>query len=641
MHWFRVDDGWNYEDVFGRRWRLELTRPGGGGIEACVHQVAELRSLIEGAFFDAMRRDNRALALVLDIHAVTTREILRTCALGRWGDAQGLRLLEERVGRPLLWAMRMGALTLGRQAPVVWSPVEPAADTQPDPVEPTPEQTTWFELLLVDEVGAPITGIDMAFAAGGVRRIVSTDASGIARCDDVEVSAATASVASLAQLRDALRARWSTARAASPPMGPRVTSRELDGAEASLTLQSEELVTLVIMPSFHCHEISGAHFDFGRSFVRREALGALANLAEGLRGDIERRAMIWGHSDHAGTDLVNKELSERRAKALHALFTHDAAAWEELFSGTADGPAWKEKWGVLEAQHMLNALGVTDDSGRALQETGVRDAGTKVGIARFRTGDYPDRPAEQVLLPGAPRLGLDGRRELFLAYAKRISRTAIAPERFSKIGSASYMGCGEFNPLSISAQDVESRRAVVFVFDPAAAPTNLPCQLRSVGPCHSVCSAPAKQADPDGKPPYRCPIYQEVARRCPCQGGLDVSHDLVLQFPISLREADELSHVYVLESEDGTIRHQRTLASDARANERMRAELCFEHLPENHAYRLSCSQEGEDYVLIESETLAQIRRRFGSADAAVLDAVAIAAWLATTQEPALEEEDDT
>jgi len=52
--------------------------------------------------------------------------------------------------------------------------------------------------------------------------------------------------------------------------------------------------------------------------------------------DDGRQGMIFGHTDVSGEAPLNKELSERRAKAVYALLTHDADAWEELFMGGGD-----------------------------------------------------------------------------------------------------------------------------------------------------------------------------------------------------------------------------------------------------------------------------------------------------------------
>jgi hypothetical protein len=76
------------------------------------------------------------------------------------------------------------------------------------------------------------------------------------------------------------------------------------------------------------------------------------------------------------------------------------------------------------------------------------------------------------------------------------------------------MGCGEYNPLLASAKDAGSRRTVLFVFDPAAEPQSLPCKLGDIGPCQGNCAPESQEA-----PPYRCAVYEEVARKCPCNPG--------------------------------------------------------------------------------------------------------------------------
>jgi len=358
---------------------------------------------------------------------------------------------------------------------------------------------------------------------------------------------------------------------------------------------AETPTTLVRTPYFKCNEIEGAHFAFGRSFVRSSAIAPLASIAEAITGDDDRKGMIWGHTDLSGPEALNKELSARRAKALYALLTQDADAWEELFSGTADGPNWQEKWDLEEAQHMLNALGVTDDAGAAINEKGIRDASTKQAIHRFQAKNYPDCPAEQADLPQSDFLGKPGRKELFLAYAKRIARKPVPADRLGKIGSAKFMGCGEFNPVSLTVKDEASRRAVVFVYDPAAEPQGLPCQLRSMGPCNSNCGPLAKEPDPDGKPPYRCKIYQQVAKRCPCTAGPDLSHDLLVRMLLTVKEADGMPHVFVLESDDGTISQSQKLSAATRATGGAYAELEYKTLPEIHQYRLRCEGVAEPY----------------------------------------------
>lgn len=483
----------------------------------------------------------------------------------------------------------------------------------PRPPQPVEDKTTFFEVRLVDEVGQAISGLPVTFQLTSGPSDVTTNAAGVALLEGVTATSATVTVTKLDTLTEILKPRWQR---------PRKPSSTKPSNSFEVVFEGEPLRkfpitaalphTVIIKPYFKCHEVPGAHFEFGRSFVRREGILRLAQIAQALSADDGRKAMIFGHTDLAGSIGLNKELSERRAKAIYALFVHDADAWEELFSGSADGALWKEKWDVLEAQHMLNTLGVLDDQGQPLKESGVRDASTQQAIRRFRLGDYPNKPAEQVELSPDSVLGQDGRRELFLAYAKRVSRKPIERARFSSIGGSPFMGCGEFNPLSLSAQDQESRRAVVFVFAPAAEPQALPCKLRSLGPCQANLRPVPSAPDPQAKPPYRCKVYVDVASSCPCQGGPDLSHDLLLRFPIPLSEANELSHVFILESEDVTIVREQALATDARAGEKQRAELFFSHLPETHLYRLQCREGDETYTLLDYGTLPELQARVQS-----------------------------
>ncbi len=306
---------------------------------------------------------------------------------------------------------------------VDWRKPEKAPPVNWFPPRRAPRPETWFSLRAVDEVGAGVNGVDVTFSHDGDTLSVSTDGAGVARLDGVQGSGTVgAKLADVADVRDHLKPRWKNPRDPRIPGGPNTVVRELAGALDPLSIPKETPTTLVLTPYFRCNEIPGTHFEFGRSFVRSDALEPLARIAEALSADDGRKALIFGHTDLSGSEALNKELSERRAKALYALFVHDADAWEELYSGSADGSNWHEKWDLEEAQHMLNALGVTDDDGNPLKEDGVRGERTKQAIHRFQSGNYPDCPAEQARLEQSDVLGKDGRKELFLAYAKRVSR---------------------------------------------------------------------------------------------------------------------------------------------------------------------------------------------------------------------------
>ena len=608
-----------HRDRFGRTWRWSLADAGDDAGASSFAAVDVAISLIYFAFDAAGAHDSEAAHALLDVY-----ESIAGHTAARPDDVDFRRALQSTVRR----AVETGWLRLERIADPHGRPpdVEEPRTTAPAPLAPA-ETKGSFSVTVLDEVGDPVDGVDVAFSSGPARHVVPTNGSGEARLDGVDESRMNASLVSVDAARATLKPRWATPRQPKIKTGEAVTVRELVAPIDPVSVEANVPATLVLTPFFQCHEVAGTHFQFGRSFVRSDAFELLARIAEALSADDGRKALILGHTDLAGTDALNKELSERRAHALFALFTHDGNAWETLFSGTDDGPNWKEKWDLEEAQHMLNTLTCGDDKEAPINERGIRDASTKQAIHRFQAGNYQEKPAEQAALANADVLGVDRRRELFLAYAKRVTRRPVDAARFTKVGGSSFMGCGEFNPLSLSARDLESRRANVFVFDPAAEPQSLPCRLRDLGPCNANSGPAPKEAEPEGKPPFRCRVFQNVASKCPCQGGADVSHDLVVRFPFSLDAVDGFRHVLVMESDDGTIIQKKTLKDDARALDPTESEVSFTHLPPAHEYRMrveGIDQPHEVFAFTPFEKLSGLSRADG-VDDAQLEAAALQA----------------
>ena len=545
--------------------------------------------------------------------------------LGRWSDeatvrAMLLEMLDELrgplaredadLGLDVLPAIQMGLETgrlviVDRDSDATFRPMVALPPTSQPPgsslsQHPEPASSlTWFQVQLVDEIGDPLGGIDLSFSILGRARSATTDGSGIARIDPIDASFAEVTIADVDALHDKLAPRWSKPRKQKLPSAPSLVVRELSSSIDGVALENEVPMVVAITPFFRCREVPGAHFEFGRSFLRKDALQPLSEMVEDLQGKPIRKGMIFAHTDKVGAEALNKELSERRAKAIFALFTHDTDAWEDLFMNRFSGGHWSEQWGTREVQHMLGALLVTDDDGLLLDEDGVQGQKTTQAIKRFQRGDYPDLPAEQAPLVDDGVVGPLSRKELFLAYAKRISREPLPADRLATVNGEKYMGCGEYNPLHLSAKDAESRRAVVFLFDAAAEPQGLPCKLGALGPCRANLDPELTEEDPEGKPPYRCRVYQQVATLCPCNGGGELNHDLIIQLPYTLAVADTMPHVLVVESEDGTIVQSKALATQARANDGGFVEVYFTDLPPMHAYRLRCEAVEQPYVIFD------------------------------------------
>ncbi|MEX1365935.1 MAG: OmpA family protein [Nannocystaceae bacterium] len=493
----------------------------------------------------------------------TVRRVLLEVAESMLGSAGWTwRRHASRVAEALLQAADEGRVGISEEVPVatgLLSPgdlIDPWGDEPVAPPEPEPE-LAWFEVRVVDEVGDPIADLRMSVTIEHLTQTVTTDADGVARVDDVDASDATAEVTVPQELRDIVTPRWAQPRA---PVVPESTAdapvhvEQLDEHFDPIPLQRRKRALLVIIPRFACREVDAITYDFGKSFVRRQGIPSLAAIAQELHQDDGQQAMIFGHTDRSGSEALNKRLSERRGKAVFAIFTHDFEAWEDMWRARVNEHPWWERWGTREVQHMLNALECRDDDDEVLGEDGSKGSRTNQAIRRFKRGDYPRKPDEQAGLPDDSQANEAFRRELFFAYAKLVTRDPVDAARFVPVGGSPFMGCGEYNPLSLEARDEESRRTVVFVFDPAAAPQDPPCAIGDVGPCRAILDEPPPAETEDGEPNpgpfYRCQYYQQVATCCRSVGGPDLAHDVIVRFFMPLADANALPHRFILEAED-------------------------------------------------------------------------------------------
>ncbi len=541
-------------------------------------------------------------------------------ALGLSTAVAGPTALRDALRR----AARAGALRIEERPHPVVSPTPLDLQLEDPPAPPeTPvsdgvtEAARRFEVVVVDEVGVPIEGVALSFDHLAQAHAKQTDASGSAVHDSTGVSFATVRVTDTAALAEQLRPRWSTPRspaiAASEPDAP-VVVEHLDGSFDPVPLEHGVTTTVVIAPRFACREVPATSFDFGKSFVKRDGIAQLSGIAQELHQRDGQRALIHGHTDLSGPEALNKRLSERRAQAVFSLLTHDFERWEAMWTGRGQGdaPHWFEAWGTRQLQHMLNSLLCFDDDDQQLGEDGQYGSRTRQAVRRFQRGDYPHCPAEQAALAPTGTSDRGTREQLFLAYAKLASRDPVDVERFVEVGGAPFVGCGEVNPLSLAAKDRESRRVVVFVFDPAAQPEAPPC----VRGDHTVCNAQRVEPPPAGAPFYGCAHYRSIATCCHPVGGPDLAHDVIVRFEFPLSEANGLPEAFVLESEDQPdedgppgFSQRKTLADDAQAmapgNEvdddppnadvdaqdvdegaARHCELHLTHVPDAHTYRL-------------------------------------------------------
>lgn len=385
-----------------------------------------------------------------------------------------------------------------------------------------------FEVKLVDGAGRALRAVPVRFHVGEAAVDVDTDGQGVAKLCGQTVDAAQASIGDLEALREAT----AVAAAGAPEAVPAgAVERELDAFEL-VDLRAGAPAAVVVRTGLRCLDVPGPHFDFDRSFIRPDGMGTLPKIVAELEAP-ERRAMLFGHSDTVGDDAYNKALSERRARAVYAALTHDAAAWEQLRA--AEGP-----WSVKATQVMLNA--VNDGSQPKTPEDGTLPAAYHEAVKAFQ---------RRVKLKDDGDAGPNTRRELFLAYFRKFVPAPVSPERFALFGKSPFMGCGEFNPFSEGAADELSRRVVALVFDPAAEPQGLPCKVGDLAPCRANLLA-APPAEPEGMRHFRCKVFRELSTRCPCGKGGAGSDEMIITFADEITGAPYKGREVLIEHPDGT-----------------------------------------------------------------------------------------
>lgn len=210
-------------------------------------------------------------------------------------------------------------------------------------------------------------------------------------------------------------------------------------------LPVDKKYTLVVEPweVLGCGAIPGVVFRFANSFPIariKEHLADLESLVDD-HGD-EGKLLLFGHSD-AAADAQG--LSERRAKAVVAVLTNDAAA----FQGIDDEESWE-----------LNVV-----------QSCLLEVGYRPGVVD--NADGPETQAAVKAFQEDKGLAVDGiagpntRQALYTDYL-----AALSPELAAEVFlDPAALGCGETHPVIESSEACEdNRRVTSFVFKAARPP---------------------------------------------------------------------------------------------------------------------------------------------------------------------------
>lgn len=286
-----------------------------------------------------------------------------------------------------------------------------------------------------------------------------------------------------------------------------------------------------------CWRINDVRFGFGDSFVLPNAQEEFQQLLRLRKEHPGAPLSVFGHSDPAGDDAVNKRLSGHRAEAVYAVLIRDTARWEKLFH-VGGG---KEGWGTASIQHMLGAVGY--DPGPV---NGVIGFKTRKAIEQFQ-GD------SGLLVDGV--VGPEIRAKLFAGYMdflcpEKLDKRDFLAKGADPEGKGDVQGCGEFNPMMVFSLDEEktlskpenkqsretknavNRRVLVLLFRPGGTPVPVekwPCPRTSEGveACHkrfwsdgNARRFPQSMHREFGQTQdtFACRFYHRLVIQSPCEG---------------------------------------------------------------------------------------------------------------------------
>jgi hypothetical protein len=237
---------------------------------------------------------------------------------------------------------------------------------------------------------------------------------------------------------------------------------------------------------YNCVELPDVTFNFNKSYIRPKYSSKLEQDIKDLKSGspVGARLFVFGHTDAVGTITYNKKLSNRRAKSVVSLLSHDAAAWVDLHE--------KEKWGQAI---VLETLTILDASKLKLPVNAYVSRGGKINKSLLK--------------------------RLYIDYMEQSIGSPLDLKKDFCAGK-SYTGCSEINPkieaskkkdkIARNIENEPNRRTIIFAFEENA---KFPCRLNSMAPCNLLKYKPPAK----GTGLFKCEFYDRIINlgECPLE----------------------------------------------------------------------------------------------------------------------------
>jgi len=231
----------------GRRWILDAT-----GADVRIEIVA-LPSSDRAAIRQSEREVDALLTRALGARDAGARRVLEevydslrgTPLASRQGHWARGPSFEHALRDDLRFAAYSGQLKVERVERVRLVP-PPVDDPAESVLGPDSSATHVYKLLVVDDTGAPVSGVKLSLDIAGDKQDKTTDSSGKVAVEKPSDGTATVTITNLDDVREKLWSQWSKPIADKPPPGDQITQAAVTQPIPPLKAPSDWLVTLVL-----------------------------------------------------------------------------------------------------------------------------------------------------------------------------------------------------------------------------------------------------------------------------------------------------------------------------------------------------------------------------------------------------------
>jgi outer membrane protein OmpA-like peptidoglycan-associated protein len=462
------------------------------------------------------------------------------------------------------------------------------------------EKPLQFFARFVDERGKPVTGFTGDFEhADDPKCDMAFSGSDFARMGDLKGERkAWLKFADEANqdLVDELKKRWQQIRGEADEAWKEKEESLIEvlfkeGKLPELQLEAEKKHTFMLRPPVALARMHGMYFDTSKCFLLPTAARSLKRLPEIYLLHPDSEVLIVGHTDTAGSEAYNLDLSADRADAMKAYLRDDADVWLAWYE---KGVRQEKRWGVYEDGLMIAAIVPHE----------ILDGDSEVhAYQEWHNGEAPDarqpdqprsRPVGWEELKADGIMGPKTRRQLILDYMN-LDGTSLPNDT-----RVVTYGCGEYFPLAEKEGEVDEaaksggkdgehvqfdRRVDVFFF---AKPFGILPPVPGVADGASSSKATEAAKDDELYPEWRL----RAARTYQIDTG-DESPTVVVEWPEYLTDAlpSDLAIQLVSAGLDQTIAWADGLvADDVR-------RFAFDADPSSAKYSLIAHAGGKDFRL--------------------------------------------